>query len=58
MRKGLAGAFEAVIAAGKPILTMVSERHRSVWEIFASKAICLIVLRSGACRHGAKEQKT
>ena len=39
MRRGLATAFEAAIAAGKPVLTTVSDRHRDAWQVFAPDAI-------------------
>jgi hypothetical protein len=42
MGKGLVGAFEVAMAGGKPVLTTVSEKHRSAWEIFAPGAIYLI----------------
>jgi nucleoside-triphosphatase THEP1 len=35
MREGLAPAFELAIAAGKPVLTTVSGRHRDAWRAFA-----------------------
>ena len=35
-RGGLARAFDAAIAAGKPILTTVSDRHRESWNGFAA----------------------
>lgn len=38
---GLAKAFKAAIAAGKPILTTVSAKHRDAWEAFAPDAIDL-----------------
>lgn len=38
-RGGLAPAFAAAIAAGKPILTTVSEKHRDAWRTFAPDAI-------------------
>lgn len=38
-RGGLAPAFEAAIAAGKPVLTTVSEKHRDAWRTFAPGAI-------------------
>ncbi len=38
---GLVSAFEAAIAAGKPILTSVSDRHRDAWQAFAPDAIYL-----------------
>jgi nucleoside-triphosphatase THEP1 len=41
MRRGLAAAFEAAIAAGKPVLTTVSDRHRDAWQAFAPDAILL-----------------
>jgi nucleoside-triphosphatase THEP1 len=42
MREGLARAFEVAIAAGKPVLTTVSEKHRCAWKSFAPEAICLV----------------
>lgn len=41
MRAGLADAFEAAVTAGKPILTTVSDKHRTAWEAFAPDAISL-----------------
>lgn len=41
MRSGLVNAFEAAIAAGKPVLTTVSDKHRDAWRAFAPDAICL-----------------
>lgn len=38
MRQGLAPVFEAAIAAGKPVLTTVSEKHRDAWRAFAPDA--------------------
>lgn len=38
---GLASAFEAAIAAGKPVLTTVSAKHREAWRAFAPDAIYL-----------------
>ncbi|HEY5301711.1 MAG TPA: DUF2478 domain-containing protein [Acetobacteraceae bacterium] len=37
-RGGLAAAFEAAIAAGKPVLTTVSEKHHDAWEAVAPGA--------------------
>jgi hypothetical protein len=42
MGLGLANAFAAAIAAGKPVLTTVSDRHREAWAAFAPDAIYLI----------------
>ncbi|MGH6817198.1 MAG: DUF2478 domain-containing protein [Methylovirgula sp.] len=41
MRGGLTAAFETAIAAGKPVLTMVSDKHRDAWRAFAPEAIYL-----------------
>jgi Protein of unknown function (DUF2478) len=41
MRQGLAAAFEAAVADGKPVLTTVSDRHRDAWQAFAPNAILL-----------------
>ena len=41
MRQGLAPAFDAAIAAGKPVLTTVSEKHRDAWRAFAPDAAAL-----------------
>lgn len=38
MGQGLFPAFEAARAAGKPLLTTVSEKHRDAWEAFAPEA--------------------
>ena len=35
MRQGLAAAFEAAIAAGKPVLTTVSDKHRDALQALA-----------------------
>jgi nucleoside-triphosphatase THEP1 len=40
-RRGLAGVFEAALAAGKPVLTTVSEKHRDAWRAFAPDAAFL-----------------
>lgn len=36
--RGLIGAFEAAAAAGKPLLTTVSEKHLEAWDTFAPDA--------------------
>lgn len=36
--RGLLGAFEAAVAARKPILTTVSGRHLEAWDVFAPDA--------------------
>jgi hypothetical protein len=36
---GLFPAFEAAIAAGRPLLTSVSEKHREAWQSFAPEAV-------------------
>ena len=41
MRRGLAAAFEAAVAAGKPVLTTVSDKHRDAWQALAPDAILL-----------------
>jgi hypothetical protein len=41
MGKGLAAAFAAAIAADKPLLTTVSDKHRDAWSNFAPGAIFL-----------------
>jgi hypothetical protein len=41
MGNGLVAAFAAAIAADKPLLTTVSEKHRDVWSDFAPRAIFL-----------------
>lgn len=41
MRQGLAPIFEAALAAGKPILTTVSEKHRDAWRALAPDAVSL-----------------
>ncbi|MEP9372505.1 DUF2478 domain-containing protein [Mesorhizobium sp. KR1-2] len=40
-QRGLAMAFEAAIAAGKPVLTTVSDKHREAWHDFAPDAVFL-----------------
>lgn len=39
LHEGLFPAFEAAIAAGKPVLTTVSSRHREAWQAFAPDAV-------------------
>jgi nucleoside-triphosphatase THEP1 len=39
--QGLAAAFDAAIAAGKPVLTSVSDKHRDAWQAVAPDAIRL-----------------
>lgn len=41
MHQGLAAAFDAAIAAGKPILTTVSEKQRDAWRAYAPQAATL-----------------
>lgn len=41
MRGGLAPAFDAAIAAGKPVLTTVSDKHRQAWQKFAPDAVVI-----------------
>lgn len=41
MGEGLATAFKLAIAAGKPLLTTVSRRHRDAWCAFAPDTIFL-----------------
>lgn len=41
MGEGLMGAFQAAMAAGKPVLTSVSEKHRAAWDRFAPDAVFL-----------------
>lgn len=36
---GLAKAFKVAMAAGKPVLTTVSAKHRKAWQAFAPDAI-------------------
>ena len=38
MRQGLFPAFKAAIAAGRPIVTTVSAKHRDAWNAFAPDA--------------------
>lgn len=40
---GLTAAFEQAIAAGKPLLTTVSDKHREAWQAFAPGAVYLPV---------------
>lgn len=40
-RAGLFDAFEAAIAAGKPVLTSVSNKHLESWQRFARAAVFL-----------------
>ncbi len=41
MGEGLLPAFAAAIAAGKPLLTTVSDNHRKAWQSFAPGAVVL-----------------
>lgn len=41
MGKGLAPAFQTAFAAGKPVLTTVSDKHRDAWRAFAPRATFL-----------------
>lgn len=41
MHGGLAGAFAAALAAGKPLLTTVSDKHRDAWRALAPTAFDL-----------------
>lgn len=41
MRRGLWAAFAEAAAAGKPLLTTVSEKHVQAWKAFAPDAIWL-----------------
>lgn len=38
---GLIGAFQTAVAARKPIITTVSEKHRAAWQAFAPHASVL-----------------
>jgi hypothetical protein len=38
MRGGLYPAFEAAVAAGKPVVTSVSAKHETAWHLFAPAA--------------------
>ena len=40
-RRGLWAAFCEAVAAGKPLLTSVSSRHREAWTAFAGEAVWL-----------------
>lgn len=40
---GLVAAFEQAVAAGKPLLTTVSDKHREAWQAFAPGAVYLPV---------------
>ena len=42
MRQGLWAAFAEAAAAGKPLLTTVSEKHVGAWKTFAPDAIWLV----------------
>ncbi len=41
MGEGLAPAFKAAFAAGKPVLTTVSAKHRDAWRAFAPETTFL-----------------
>lgn len=38
MQQGLSPAFKAAIAAGRPVVTTVSPKHRAAWQAFAPEA--------------------
>lgn len=40
-RRGLADAFAAAIASGKPLLTTVSQKHREAWQAMVPDAVML-----------------
>jgi len=40
--RGLWPAFQAAVAAGKPLLTTVSSRHDAAWDVFAPDAARLV----------------
>ncbi|HEY5225330.1 MAG TPA: DUF2478 domain-containing protein, partial [Methylovirgula sp.] len=44
--RGLAAVFEAAIAANKPVLTSVSDKHRDAWWDFAPGAVSLAADKS------------
>ncbi len=46
MGQGLFLAFEAAIAAGRPMVTTVSGKHRDAWEAFVPDAAYLEASRS------------
>lgn len=41
MNSGLAPAFDAALAAGKPVLTTVSDKHLKAWRAFAPDALTI-----------------
>ncbi len=41
MRQGLFPAFQAAVAAGKPVVTTVAHKHRDAWAAFAPDATYL-----------------
>lgn len=41
MRQGLWAAFRKTVAAGKPLLTTVSAKHREAWAAFAAESVWL-----------------
>lgn len=41
MHQGLASVFDAALAAGKPVLTTVSEKQRDAWRAYAPDAAAL-----------------
>lgn len=41
MHQGLAAVFDAALAAGKPVLTTVSEKQRDAWRAYAPDAATL-----------------
>ncbi len=45
-RRGLAPAFEAAIAAGKPLLTTVSRKQRDAWRTLAPESVTLAADRA------------
>lgn len=56
-RSGLIEVFRAAIAAGKPLLTSVSDKHREAWRVFAPTAIDLPA-DAPALRDWWREQRT
>lgn len=44
--QGLYPAFAAALAAGRPVLTTVSDRHRDVWKAFAPDATRIAATRA------------
>lgn len=50
---GLVPAFAAAIAAGRPLITSVSAKHRDAWRRFAPQAVCVAADEASILKHFA-----